>query len=62
MMTHSIESFVYVLLAFTSNEETFLQDFLEIRIASEFLENHEEMFPRYYMHSSIYTTYKYLTT
>ena len=41
MMTHSIESFVYVLLAFTSNEETFLQDFLEIRIASEFLENHE---------------------
>ena len=38
-------------LTIMSTEQTFLWHFLEAS-ASELLENHEEMFPQYYMHSA----------
>ena len=51
-MTTSIQSFVHDLLT-TTSWETFLQD--SEAFASELLENLEEMFPLYYMHSDICT-------
>ena len=45
-----IWSFVCESLAFTSSEETFLHE----ANASELIENHEEMFPRYYMHNNFH--------
>ena len=53
-MTNSIKSFVHDPTYTSSNEETFLQDFLELLDSLKLLENIEYMFPLYYMHSYMF--------
>ena len=59
-----IQSFVYDAPTTTSNRETFCQTILEIWKYSfpKFLENIEEMFPRYYIHSDVLDKLSFLTT
>ena len=45
----------------TSNMETFLQDFLEAK-ASELVENLDEMVQQYYVHSDVFSRFKFPTT
>ena len=57
-MVNCMQSFVQYTRSVISNEETFLQE----ANASELLENHELIFPRYYMHSGMIGMFKSSTT
>ena len=56
-MTMIIQSFIHDLIYTISTKETCFQDFL-VAFASELLENNEDIFLRYYMHSDVFSRFK----